>query len=66
MASETEGLLWRKSSRSPSNDCVEMACRDDWRFLRDSKMPDGSYLKFTAVQMARFLNFLRSQTSDPV
>jgi Domain of unknown function (DUF397) len=37
-------LAWRKSTRSNSNGCIEMALSDQVVLLRDSKRPEGPVL----------------------
>ncbi len=51
-------LRWRKSSYTNSgNDpqCVELACIEGGRTVRDSKQPNGPALTFPAHSFAAFL-----------
>lgn len=42
-------LAWRKSTRSNSGGCVEMALSDQVVLLRDSKRPDGPVLSVSLL-----------------
>lgn len=59
-------LAWRKSTRSNSGGCVEMALGDQVVLLRDSKRPEGTVLSVSprawAVLMAQVRN-LTAMTS---
>ena len=46
---------WRKSSRSGTNGCVEVARIDDQIAVRDSKDPTGPALLFTTQEWQAFL-----------
>ncbi len=48
-------LAWRKSTRSGSGNCVEIAEWLDGVAVRDSKDPHGSVLTFPADAWAAFL-----------
>ncbi|GAA3358399.1 DUF397 domain-containing protein [Saccharopolyspora gregorii] len=48
---------WRKSSHSGSNgDCVEVAAEPAEAIVRDSKEPDGAWLRIPAARWRGFLN----------
>jgi Domain of unknown function (DUF397) len=55
---------WRKSSRSTSNGCVEVAFVGDRVAVRDSKDPGGAVLIFTAHEWASFLGGVRDGEFD--
>ncbi|HEX3790493.1 MAG TPA: DUF397 domain-containing protein [Pseudonocardiaceae bacterium] len=58
-ASETEFLVWRKSSRSGGgNDCVEMAVTEKVTAVRDSKNSTGPRLTFGPLSWTEFLDQL--------
>ena len=46
---------WRKSSRSSSGACVEVAPRPDAILVRDSKNPEGAILTFGHDAFAAFV-----------
>ena len=48
-------VKWRKSTRSGTNGCVEVAVVDDHVMVRDSKNPDRATLEFTAPEWRAFL-----------
>jgi hypothetical protein len=52
---------WRKSSYSlpRQSDCVEVAVGDEVVAARDSKVPDGGALVFSASRWASFLGDVR-------
>jgi hypothetical protein len=50
-------LIWRKSSYSKLEECIEVARAPEAVAVRDSKDPDGPAL---LVTYAAFANFLRS------
>ena len=56
---------WRKSSRSSSNGCVEVAFVGDRVAVRDSKDPGGPVLVFTAHEWEAFVGGLRDGEFDP-
>jgi Domain of unknown function (DUF397) len=55
---------WRKSTRSGTNGCVEVALLDGKVGVRDSKDRGGSVLEFTAQQWASFLDGVRAGEFD--
>lgn len=58
--SEPAGAQWRKSSHSGAgNDCVEIALVASGAAVRDSKNPDGPWLRFADNQWANFLTAAR-------
>jgi hypothetical protein len=52
---EDKPLQWRKSTRSTSGACVEVAPRPDAILVRDSKDPDGAVLTFDRAVFAAFI-----------
>ena len=55
-------IMWRKSTRSlgGSNECVEVAIRDDFVFVRDSRDPTGPILIFEHQSWVKFIDAIRS------
>lgn len=63
MAESTDGLVWRKASKSSAqgSDCVEVAELDDGgAAVRDSKNPEGLVLRFTAGEWDAFLDGVKA------
>jgi hypothetical protein len=58
-------LLWRKSSYSGVDACVEVALLDNKIVVRDSKCPDGSELTFTPGEWRAFVRGVRDGEFDP-
>jgi hypothetical protein len=56
--------VWRKSSQSYANGCVEVAFVDGQVAVRDSKDPSGPVLVFTALEWAAFLGGVRGGEFD--
>ncbi|MFC4069743.1 DUF397 domain-containing protein [Actinoplanes subglobosus] len=52
-------LTWRKSRRSSSGACVEIADRDGAVFVRDSKDPAGPVLTFPVAAFRDFVEQLK-------
>jgi hypothetical protein len=48
-------LVWRKSSKSPSQQCVEIAHERGDVLVRDSKQPNGPMLRFSGVSFIAFV-----------
>jgi Domain of unknown function (DUF397) len=59
------GAAWRKSSRSESNGCVEVAFLNGQIAVRDSKDRGGSVLLFTYRDWEAFLAGVRHGEFDP-
>jgi hypothetical protein len=57
--------LWRKSARSGSYGCVEVAFVGDQVAMRDSKDRDGPVLVFTTAEWQALLGGIRSGALDP-
>ena len=55
---------WRKSSRSHTNGCVEVAHADGRVVVRDSKDPTGPVLTFNATEWQAFLDGVRNDEFD--
>lgn len=53
-------LFWRKSTRSSSGDCVEIAVSTGVVLVRDSKNPDGPVLEFEPAVFSAFLADLKA------
>ena len=53
--STPDDRLWRKSSYTGRDNCVELSLTADVVAVRDSKDPDGSRLHFTSAAFARFV-----------
>ena len=56
--------VWRKSTHSATNGCVEVAFSDDRVAVRDSKQQHGAVLLFTATEWQAFLNGVRDGEFD--
>jgi hypothetical protein len=55
-----KGHLWRKSSVSAADACVEVAFVEGGEVLvRHSKSPNGSVLRFTSVEWEAFVGGVR-------
>lgn len=58
-------LIWRKSSRSGSKECVEVArARPNIRAVRDSKDPNGGILEFQPATFESFMANIKSGRFD--
>ncbi|HEV8653089.1 MAG TPA: DUF397 domain-containing protein [Actinomycetes bacterium] len=55
---------WRKSSRSASNGCVEVAIEPPVVLMRDSKDPCGPRLAFTTAEWASFVAGVKASEFD--
>lgn len=57
---------WRKSTRSPSQQCVEVAyvVGSGRVWLRDSKCPDGGYLDVTESGFQSFIDSIKAGRRD--
>jgi hypothetical protein len=56
--------MWRKSTQSYTNGCVEVAFVDGRVAVRDSKDPSGPVLVFTPFEWAAFLGGVRDGEFD--
>jgi Domain of unknown function (DUF397) len=56
--------VWRKSTLSNANGCVEVAFVNDRIAVRDSKDPLGGTLKFTRIEWEAFLGGVRGGEFD--
>ena len=64
-APDTDGLLWKKSSRSAGNGaCVEVAMTADGVAVRDSKDRTGPVLNFAGESWDEFLAAVREGQYD--
>lgn len=57
-------LIWRKSTRSDSGGCVEVALANGIVFLRDSKRPSGSVLSIAPRVWAALIAEVRYSAID--
>jgi len=48
-------MIWRRSSYSAANNCVEVACPGEAAAVRDSKNPEGPILIFERERFVRFV-----------
>jgi uncharacterized protein DUF397 len=52
---------WRKAKASAGDGaCVEVASVDGWIVVRDSKNPDGTWMRYSAVSWREFTAKLRA------
>ena len=51
-----DGLIWRKASASNTGNCVELAPSGDGVLVRDSKDPQGPWLRYTGAEFRAFLD----------
>ena len=57
-------LVWRRSRRCESAECVEVAPTAGHVSIRDSKDPKGQVLRFTAAEWAVFVAGVRAGEFD--
>jgi hypothetical protein len=57
-------LCWYKSTRSGTSGCVEVATINQEVLLRDSKDPQGHWLRLTALQWSCFLEAAKGGEFD--
>jgi hypothetical protein len=55
-----EAMQWRKSSKSGTNGCLEVAHLGTWVVIRDSKDKCGPVLAFTSMEWSAFLAGVRA------
>jgi hypothetical protein len=55
-AADEIASLWRKSSTSGGNGCVEVCLTGAGALIRDSEDPDGPWLRFSPWQWTAFLD----------
>ena len=63
-ARDDEVPRWRKSTRSTSGACVEVAPQRESILMRDSKDPDGPRLTFDRESFAAFIAGVRNGEFD--
>lgn len=56
---------WRKSMRSGTENCVEVAFLDSHVAVRDSKDQRGQALTFTVAEWRAFLDSIRAGVFEP-
>jgi len=61
---DLSNVIWRKSTRSGHNGCVEVAFADGRIALRDSKDRKGPVLVFTPLEWEAFVNGVRDGEFD--
>ncbi len=61
---DLSSAVWRKSTLSGTNGCVEVAFIDGHAIVRDSKDRRGSVLLFTHGQWAAFIGGVRNGEFD--
>jgi hypothetical protein len=64
MQEELPPAIWRKSSLSGINGCVETAVINGNIAVRDSKTPKGPVLTFTPVEWKAFIGGVRNGEFD--
>jgi hypothetical protein len=57
----TDDLVWRKSGRCDSGNCVEIAIGAERVFVRDSTDPAGPWLSSRRDRWVEFLEWLKRQ-----
>jgi hypothetical protein len=57
-------LVWRKSTHSAADSCVEVADLGDTIAVRDSKNPEGPRLYFTRAEIATWVNGAKDEEFD--
>ena len=59
---EASGIKWRKASLSANDgDCVEVALVDGQIAVRDSRDPDGSWQRYSAMSWRDFISIVKSE-----
>ncbi len=61
---EPSGAPWRKSSRSSTNGCVEVAVINGSVAVRDTKDRQGPVLTFTPIEWEAFVGGVRDGEFD--
>ena len=61
---DSERSVWRRSSRCDAGQCVEMAVFGAQVALRDSKDPDGPWLRFDHATWAGLVDSVRAGAFD--
>jgi uncharacterized protein DUF397 len=54
-------LTWRKSTKSGSNDCVELAWPTEAAAVRDSKNVDGPMLRFERTTLTGLVDWVSNR-----
>lgn len=57
-------LRWRKSGRSASGNCVEVASTADGVAMRNSRFPDGEVLVYTRAEFTALLDDIKAGEFD--
>lgn len=58
-------IVWRRSTRSGSGNCVEVAVAGGLVLIRDSVNPDGVVLRLPPMRWSAFLADARTRDFDP-
>jgi hypothetical protein len=64
MVDRDEPPRWRKSTRSSSGNCIEVAEQGDEVWLRDSKSPAAAMLSFDRAAFAAFIEGVKAGEFD--
>lgn len=64
MTPETPPVMWRKSTRSGANGCVEVQITSERVAIRDSKNQRGPVLRFTPLEWEAFVDGVRDGEFD--
>lgn len=58
---ERADIVWKKSTRSGSGNCVEVAFADELVLIRHSQDPSGPMLSFSPAEWEIFLNSCKKE-----
>ena len=56
--------LWQKAKRSGGGNCVEVTRLGDEVFMRNSRFPDASVLRYTLAEFGAFLDDVKGGDFD--
>ena len=63
--SEKPCIVWRRSTKSGTGNCVEVAVVGGLVLIRDSANPDGGVLRLSPVAWSALLRDARTRDFDP-